>query len=324
LPSVCGTNYPEFEIIVSDNHSEDESVDWIKQHHPDVRVVELDQNYGYCGGNNRAASYARGDILVFLNNDIKVEKNWLHPLNNTFTQYPEAQVVQPKLRDLNKPDYFEYAGAAGGFIDKYGYPFCRGRIFDTLEKDRGQYDDHTEIFWASGAAMAVRRPHFKQLNGFDEDFEFHMEEIDFCWRTWNRGGTVRYNPESIVYHLGGGSLPMGHPRKVRYNFRNSLIMLVKNLPDSYMLSRFPVRLVLDVIAAIHAVLKGNFRDFKAIIQAHIDFWTTFRLTSKKRKTLKKELFTDNRPIKETHIKNRMLIYEYFLKGKTTYRQLFSE
>lgn len=324
MPSVCNTEYPKFEIIVSDNNSKDESVAWIKQHYPDVKVVELDQNYGYCGGNNRAVSHATGDILLFLNNDVKVEKNWLHPLNQTFTQYPGAKVVQPKLRDLKKPDYFEYAGAAGGFIDNYGYPFCRGRIFDTLEKDRGQYDDHTEIFWASGAAMAVRKPHFEQLKGFDEDFEFHMEEIDFCWRTWNRGGAVRYNPESTVYHLGGGSLPMGHPRKVRYNFRNSLIMLMKNLPDTYLLRRLPVRLLLDLIAALHAVLTGNFGDFKAIIQAHIDFWSTFGLTRTKRETLKKELHANTHPISKTPIKNRMLIYEYFLKGKTTYRQLFSE
>lgn len=324
LPSVCNTDFPNFELIVSDNHSEDESTTWIKQNYPDVTVVELDQNYGYCGGNNRAATHASGDILLFLNNDVKVEENWLHPLNSTFTQYQDVQVVQPKLLDFTNPSYFEYAGAAGGFIDKYGYPFCRGRIFDTLEKDKGQYDDHTEIFWASGAAMAVRKQHFERLGGFDEDFEFHMEEIDFCWRTWNQGGTVRYNPESTVYHLGGGSLPMGHLRKVRYNFRNSLIMLIKNLPYNNFLKRFTVRLLLDIVAAINALLRGNFGDFRAILQAHIDFWSKLGFTRKKRKALKRELSNDSQYRKKIPIMNRTLVYEYYIRGKTTYHQIFSD
>jgi len=285
LPSVAATDYPDFEIILSDNNSDDGSVSWVQEHYPDVRVVELDKNYGYCGGNNRAAHHADGDITVFLNNDVRVSPDWLTELDKTFRRLPNATVLQPKIRADKSPDHFEYAGAAGGCIDKFGYPFCRGRVFDTIEEDSGQYDEPTEIFWASGAAMAVRTDHFEQLGGFDEDFEFHMEEIDFCWRTWNAGEKIYYCPGSIVYHLGGGSLPMGHPRKVRYNFRNNLIMMCKNLPAAQLLTRFPVRYLLDVIAALRNLLSGQIDDCKAIVQAHQQFWKMWPETIKKRSRL---------------------------------------
>ncbi|MDX1638444.1 MAG: glycosyltransferase family 2 protein, partial [Balneolaceae bacterium] len=181
LPSVAETDYPDFEIILADNASTDGSAEWVEARYPGVKVVSLDNNYGYCGGNNRGANYAGGDILLFLNNDVKVAPDWLLELDKCITTHSEAAVFQPKIRSFSNPEEFEYAGAAGGFLDKYGYPFCRGRIFDTVEKDSGQYDLATDIFWASGAALAIRKERFEEVGGFDEDFEFHMEEIDLCW-----------------------------------------------------------------------------------------------------------------------------------------------
>ncbi|MDZ7693908.1 MAG: glycosyltransferase family 2 protein [Balneolaceae bacterium] len=228
LPSVAKTQYREMEIILADNASDDGSAEWVAAHYPEVKIVTFDQNYGYCGGNNRGARHAAGEILVFLNNDVEVEPDWIGHLDDCFREHPEAAAIQPKMRSYSNPAEFEYAGAAGGFIDKYGYPFCRGRVFDTVEKDTGQYDASSEIFWASGAALAIRKKQFEAIGGFDEDFKFHMEEIDLCWQLWNRGHSVRYCPQSVVYHLGGGSMPMGSPRKVYYNYRNNLKMLWKN------------------------------------------------------------------------------------------------
>lgn len=320
LPSVADTHYENLEIILADNASTDGSAKWVNQHYPKVKVATFDANYGYCGGNNRGAKHAEGDILVFLNNDVKVEPDWITKLNKCFQEHPEAAAIQPKMRSFSNPDEFEYAGAAGGFLDKYAYPFCRGRIFDTVEKDVGQYDVATEILWASGAALAIRKKQFEEIGGFDEDFEFHMEEIDLCWQLWNRGHTVRYCPESVVYHLGGGSMPMGSPRKVYYNYRNNLKMLWKNCSSQTLPWRFSVRYGLDIVAAFRSLLSGEWQEFVAIARAHLHFWKAFPTTSSKRKVLQKQRQISDDP---STLLSLNLVKSYFMKGNHRFNELLS-
>jgi len=320
LPSVAETDYPHFEILLADNASTDGSPDWVQEHYPEIRVVSLDRNYGYCGGNNRAAPEAEGDILVFLNNDVKVEPDWLFHLNRCFESDREIAAAQPKMLSYKNPSHFEYAGAAGGFIDRYGYPFCRGRIFDTIEEDRGQYDRPGEIFWASGAAFAVRKHIFKKNGGFDEDFEFHMEEIDLSWRIQNRGNRIYYCPESVVYHLGGGSLPMGSPRKVYYNYRNNLLMLWKNYNLRSLLFRFPIRILLDVVSAVRLLLIGDFPDVWAIVRAHAAFLKKLPGIHKKRIKLNRGRSGNREP---KNMVNKSIVWQYFIKGRNTFTDIES-
>lgn len=255
---MCATNYERFEIILADNASTDGSAAWVRSHFPQVRVETFDRNYGYCGGNNRAAAKARFDTLLFLNNDVEVEPGWLSPLNQLLEERPSVAVIQPKIRSYRQKTHFEYAGAAGGFLDKYGYPFCRGRIFDTIEEDLGQYDTPSPIFWASGAALVIRAPIFVQLGGFEEKFEFHMEEIDLCWQVHRAGKQVWYCPQSVVYHLGAGSLPVNSPRKVHFNFRNNLWMIRRNLRGWNRFKVLWVRGILDELASLQFLFTGKF------------------------------------------------------------------
>ncbi|MGM0545189.1 MAG: glycosyltransferase family 2 protein [Bacteroidota bacterium] len=319
FPSVAATEYPDFEIILADNASTDGSKQWIREHYPEVKIAEFDKNYGYCGGNNRAVPYAKGDILLFLNNDVRVEPDWLHGLAMCFNKSPEIAAVQPKMLSDEQPDFFEYAGAAGGFLDQFGYPFCRGRIFDTVERDENQYDFPTDILWASGAALAIRKEQFKKVGPFDEDFEFHMEEIDLCWRLWNMGYRVRYCPDSTIYHLGGGSLPMDSPRKVYYNYRNNLRMIWKNSSTDTLPLRFWGRYFLDIIAALKTLWEGDGKSFKAIAQAHLDFWKGFKETHQKRAQLQRERINEDDPIS---VLPTTIITEYFLKGNKRYQDIF--
>lgn len=317
LPSVLKTSYEHFEIIIADNASTDGTKEWIQNHAPECRIVTFDQNHGYCGGNNRAVPYAKGDILLFLNNDVRVEPDWLDHLNHSF-QKNSTGVVQPKLLNHHQPTHFEYAGAAGGMIDWLGYPFCRGRLFDHVEIDNGQYDDEAPIFWASGAAFAIRRNIFSDLGGFNEDFEFHMEEIDLCWRVWHCGYKVCYQPESVVYHLGGGSMPMGSPRKAYYNYRNSLLMLAINLQNLRAPKIF-LRLCLDGIAGIRSLLQLKPKETFAIIKAHFGFYKRLPSALFKRSQLKSmpNYSTDS----AAPVYDKLIITEAFLKGKTRYTEL---
>lgn len=316
LPSVAATSYPDFEIIIADNASTDGSADWVRENIPGAKIATFDHNYGYCGGNNRAVKYSTGDILIFLNNDVRVEPDWLQPLADTFSD-SSVGVAQPKMLSVNEPEKFEYAGAAGGMIDRMGYPFCRGRIFDVVETDHGQYDTPEEIFWASGAAFAVRKDLFIELGGFDEDFEFHMEEIDFCWRAHKTGKRIMSQPASVVYHLGGGSLPMGSPRKVYYNYRNSLMMLTKNL-DSLLFPKILFRLILDGIAGLRSLLQGKPAETWAIIRAHFAFYSRIGRTLTKRSRL---LHSSLHPTPHHLIYHKLIIVQAFLYGKTTYSEL---
>lgn len=311
---MVASNYDDFEVILADNASDDNSVNWVRKHFPSVKIALFDQNYGYTGGNNRAVPYANKEILIFLNNDVKVDPNWLNGLNKAFNKSDNIVAVQPKILSYKEPEYFEYAGAAGGFLDSLGYPFCRGRVLDSIERDEHQYDSEIDIAWASGAAFAIRKEVFEEMGGFDEDYQFHMEEIDLCWRTLNAGYRIIYTPESTVYHLGGGSLPMGSSRKVYFNFRNSLFMLWKNLPSSQLWVKFPLRILLDIIAAFRSLISGKPAEFFAIAKAHYHFLVGFRTINKKRK---KTIRTKNIQI----LTPILLIWRYFAKGKKKFSDL---
>ncbi len=316
LPSVATTDYPDYEIILADNASSDETRIWVTDNYPKVKIATFDANYGYCGGNNRAAEIAQKDILLFLNNDVEVTPDWLNKINDAFENNANIGAAQPKILAYERKDYFEYAGAGGGLIDGWGYTFCRGRIFDHVEDDHGQFEEQTDIFWASGAALAIRNNLFKELGGFDEDFEFHMEEIDLCWRVQRAGYKVSYIPKSSVYHLGGGSLPMGSSRKVYYNFRNNLFMLWKNASPKFMFIRFPIRFVLDIVAAWKSLFSGNPHEFLAIAKAHIHFFLLLNKIHKKRKNSSLA-----RPSSLTGQFNFMIIWSYFFKGRRNFRDL---
>jgi GT2 family glycosyltransferase len=313
LPSVVETEYSDFEIIIADNNSTDGTKEWLAETFPEVKIAEFDNNYGYTGGNNRAVPFATNDILLFLNNDVEVTPNWLDSISQTFELDTNIAIVQPKLRSYKEPELFEYAGAAGGFLDTLGYPFCQGRILDSVEADNGQFDEIREITWASGAAIAVKKEVFEQLGGFDEDFEFHMEEIDLCWRAINSSHKIVYTPGSTVYHLGGGSLPMGSTRKVYYNFRNSLFMLWKNLPVSQLWYKIFLRLILDGVAAFRSLISGRPGELIAILKAHIHFYTKLPLIHKKRKQIGIKSKEVLRPV--------LIIWHYFLRGKKTYNDI---
>lgn len=316
LPTVVRTNHSQFEIILADNASTDGSAEWVKKEYPDVRIVTLDKNYGYCGGNNRGAKHAKYNTLVFLNNDVAVDPNWLNPIDEMMSGNSLIGAVQPKIRSFNQPDHFEYAGAAGGFIDTMGFPFCRGRIFATLEKDQGQYNTPSPIFWASGAALVVRKDIFEQLDGFYEPFEFHMEEIDLCWRIQLSGKQIWYCPKSLVFHLGGGSLSADNPRKTYYNFRNNLIMLARNLPKQWRFFIILNRLELDGLAGFQFLLKGQFRNMIAIIKAHFAFYGHLNQINTWRKSRETSKF---KPLKElSGSLNGSIIASYFLAGRKTW------
>lgn len=316
LPSLFKTEFTDFEVIIADNASDDETLSWIKKNFPVCKIASLEKNFGYAGGNNRAAKIAEGDILLFLNNDVEVTPQWLEPVVKAFNE-PDTAVVQPKIRSVRNRDKFEYAGAGGGYIDWLGYPFCRGRIFDTVEDDQGQYNDRTSIFWASGAAFAIRKEVFNDLGGFDSDFEFHMEEIDLCWRTLKSGYNVLYEPESVVYHYGGGSMPENTPRKVFYNFRNSLLMLSKNL-DSFMALKIFTRLTLDGLSGLKFLFEGKPENMIAVIRAHFSFYRLVGSSLRKRR---------NYLIRNQELTKRKLIYpklipiKYFIGRKRTYNDL---
>jgi len=281
LPSILQFSH-EATVYLADNASTDDSISFVMANFPTVEIVRNDNNFGFARGYNEALKHIDAEIYALVNSDIEVTENWLLPIIETFEKEPETAIIQPKILDFKNKDYFEYAGAAGGFIDKYGYPYCRGRIFDTIEKDEGQYDDDREIFWASGACFFIRSSFYKELNGFDDDFFAHQEEIDLCWRAFNQGYKIKYNHKSVVYHVGGATLQQGNPKKTFLNFRNSLLMLTKNLPKETLYSVLLQRMLLDGIAGIQFIFQGNFIHFIAVLKAHASFYGLFSNTYKKR------------------------------------------
>lgn len=310
LPSVIRYS-PEASVYVADNASTDESIAFVKSNYPTVKIVQNKTNQGFAGGYNDALRHVDAEIYALVNSDIEVTENWLKPILETFEAEPETAIIQPKILDFKKKDHFEYAGAAGGFIDQFGYPFCRGRVFDTLERDNGQYNDKTEIFWASGACFFIRSSVYKELKGFDEDFFAHQEEIDLCWRTINKGYKIKYCSESIVYHVGGATLQQSNPKKTFLNFRNSLLMLTKNLPQDALFQVLIIRLLLDAIAGVKFILEGQFSHCWAIIRAHFSFYGLFLSNYKKRE--KKQI--------EIYFKTKSIVYGYYVKNGTVFADL---
>ncbi|SHM90601.1 hypothetical protein SAMN05444266_11378 [Chitinophaga jiangningensis] len=271
LPSVCKSTYGNLQLIMADNASTDDSVAYVEQHYPQVRVIRNPGNNGFAGGYNEALQHVEADIYVLLNQDVEVEAGWIEPVVAMMQQDPKIAACQPKLRSWHNRDEFEYAGAAGGWMDILGYTFCRGRILYTTEKDLGQYDDPQDIFWATGAALFIRSHCFHEAGGFDADFFAHMEEVDLCWRLKRLGYRICYCPQSVVYHVGGGSLPQGNPRKLYLNFRNNLMMLWKNLHSEDRWIVLSQRFFLDILAAMKSLAAGKPKDMKAIFKAYIDY-----------------------------------------------------
>lgn len=310
LPDVIKTTDKNVaDIIVADNGSTDNSVNVLKMEFPEVKLLEFDENYGFAEGYNRAISQTGYKYTVLLNSDVATTDGWINYLYDYMEAHPETGACQPKIRSVEEPDKFEYAGASGGFLDCNGYPYCRGRMFATLEVDNGQYDDVISIFWATGAALMVRSELYIKAGGLDKDFFAHMEEIDLCWRILLKGYDIKAIPSSVVYHLGGGSLPASNPRKTYLNFRNNLLLLHKNLPDATRGKKLFRRRLLDTVAWAKFMLTFDFKNANAILKAHKDFRTM------------KKMYTSHPGVdlldtrEDTH---RNILVDYYLKGKKTW------
>jgi GT2 family glycosyltransferase len=318
LPEVVRNSGLEGAVVyVADNNSSDGSVDYIKNNFPAVRLVLLDKNYGFAGGYNKALKQIDAEYFLLLNSDVAPGKDWLPPLVDMMDANTNVAACAPKIKSYKEPEFFEYAGAAGGFIDKYGFPYCRGRLFDVLEKDEGQYNDPMPVFWGSGAALLIRSDIYLACGGLDEDFFAHMEEIDLCWRVKNRGYEIMSVPQSEVFHLGGGTLHQQNSHKTYLNFRNNLFMLVKNLPRKRFKRRLLFRMILDGVAAAHFLLKGEFGFFGAVAKAHYSFYRSRGKMMKKRKALVPLI----KKYQHDEIFNGSLVWNFFFKKQRTFDEL---
>lgn len=300
LPSVINNN-DGYEIIVADNASTDDSVNFLKTKFADIKIIQLANNDGFAGGYNNALKEIEAEYYVLLNSDVEVTPNWTQAIIDLMDKDKSIAACQPKILSYQQKTHFEYAGAAGGYIDWLGYPFCRGRVFDSYEEDKGQYNDTQEIFWATGACMFVRAEVFHQLGGFDANFFAHMEEIDLCWRIKNQGNRILYSSASTVYHVGGGTLHKSNPRKTFLNYRNGLAMLYKNLPSNRLFSTIFLRLILDGISGIKLLVDGSLADVWAIIKAHFAFYAMIPKLERKA------------PKQVNHVYQKSIVWEYFVK-----------
>ena len=317
LPNVVeNTNAELADIVVADNASTDGSVEFMRQRFPEIRMVCNASNGGFATGYNLALRQIEAEYFVLLNSDIEVTPNWIEPIITLMDSDRTIAACQPKILSFFEKDKFEYAGAAGGFIDRYGYPFCRGRVFQHLEKDTGQYDDVCEVFWATGACMFVRADLYLKHGGLDDSFFAHMEEIDFCWRMKNLGFKILCCPQSKVYHIGGGTLPKSSARKTYLNFRNNLSLLCKNLPSNRVFWVIFYRILLDWVAALKFLFNGGLADFWAVIRAHFAFYGRIPAIRKVRKTL------SNHQVGQMYQRN--IVFENFLKGRKKYSELDPE
>jgi GT2 family glycosyltransferase len=315
LPSVI-THSTGAEIIVADNASTDQSVSILEKEFPTIRIIRLDRNYGFCGGYNRALQLVTADYYILLNSDIEVTTGWLQPMINLLDTNPTIAAVHPKILSYHHRHLFEYAGAAGGYIDTLGYPFCRGRIFDYVEEDKGQYNDVRQVFWATGACLMIRSKVYHQFNGLDEDFFAHMEEIDLCWKLQRDQQQIYYCGNSTVYHVGAGTLGYDNPRKTYLNFRNGLSLIFKHFDTGELLYKFPLRITLDLLAALNYLLKGKTGNAGAVIQAHWSFLNSIANNWRKRQKLRDRY---PRYIK-TMIYPGIIIVDFFLRGKRKINQ----
>ena len=301
----------EANIYVADNCSTDNSVQTLKIEFPEITIIKNKENYGYAKGYNGALKFIEEPFWVLLNSDVEVTENWLKSPMYLFENDNKIAVIQPKILDFKNKEYYEYAGAAGGFIDLFGYPFCRGRIFNTLEKESDLYNQESDIFWASGACFFVRKDIFNLLNGFDDNYFAHQEEIDFCWRAINKGYSIKFTPKSTVFHIGGATLKNSNPKKTYLNFRNSLITLLKNLPNLYIIPIILSRLILDGIAGLQFLFSGKILHTLAIIKAHFSFYYNFYYCLKNRQGC----FTNK------YYKTKSILLKYYIFRKKFYYEI---
>ncbi|NVJ87878.1 MAG: glycosyltransferase family 2 protein [Flavobacteriaceae bacterium] len=312
LPSVIKYSLEYADVYIADNASTDNSIAFVKENYPEINIIVNKENGGYAKGYNDALKHIKADIFCLLNSDIEVTNNWLKPIIDVFNKNEKTAVVQPKILDFKDKSKFEYAGAAGGYLDFFGFPFCRGRIFNSIEKDYNQYNDEATIFWASGACLFVKSAVFFEANGFDEDYFAHQEEIDLCWRIHNLGYTIKYCGLSIVYHVGGATLNNMHPKKTFLNFRNSLFNIIKNTPSNWMIIIILSRLFLDGLAGIRFILQFKINHTFAIIKAHFSFYYYFIKFLKKRKNVKQS-------VKYYRVKS--IVWQYFVLRKKKFSVL---
>ncbi|TDO20626.1 glycosyltransferase family 2 protein [Pedobacter duraquae] len=316
LPQVIQSKYPNLKIVVGDNGSTDDSVEFVKREFPTIEVIENRLNLGFAGGYNEVLLQVDADYFVLLNSDVSVPENWIQPVIDLMESDDLIAAAQPKIKWYQDQQQFEYAGAAGGFLDRFGFPFCRGRIFNVIETDHGQYDDNCEIFWASGAALFIKRKCWFEVSGLDADFFAHMEEIDICWRLKNLGYKIMYCHEAEVYHVGGATLNTENPHKTFLNFRNNLYILQKNLPENELLSLLFCRIWIDFVAWIHFLLTGKPKFAWAVSKAHFEFFRNLTKTSRKRKD--KQM-----PFNElTGVYHSSVVWAFFVIGYRKFSQLF--
>ncbi|MEI3797980.1 MULTISPECIES: glycosyltransferase family 2 protein [Chitinophaga] len=315
LPSVCRSTYGNLQLVLADNASTDDSVAFVAAHYPQIRIIRNPRNDGFAGGYNDALQHVQADIYVLLNQDVEVEPGWIEPVVALMQQDTKIAACQPKMRAYKDPDEFEYAGAAGGWMDILGYTFCRGRILYTTEKDNGQYDDVKDIFWATGAALFIRSACYHQVGGFDRDFFAHMEEVDLCWRLQRAGYRICYCPDSRVFHVGGGSLPQGNPRKLYLNFRNNLMMLWKNLHSEDRWIVLVQRFFLDILAGVKSLVAGKPKDMAAIYRAYKDYYRW------RRTYVKKDDLPEMKLMKMSGVFHGIMIWRYYFLGHKHFSEL---
>ena len=324
LPSVMSSTWPNLDIIVGDNASTDSSVEFIRQEYPAIKIIQNDQNYGFTGGYNKVLQQVGADYYILLNSDVEVSPGWIAPVIDLMEGDPLIAAAAPKIRAFNQRNHFEHAGAAGGYIDKYGYPFCQGRMFYEIEEDRGQYQQSHEVFWATGAAMFIKKHCWDEAGGFDDRFFAHMEEIDLCWRLKNMGYKVMYCAGSEVFHLGGGTLNAENPFKTFLNFRNNLLLLQNNLPFWRAVFTISARIWMDLLALSRFLSEGKRKDAWAVSRAHQNF--VLRLFKGDRRKQTQQLQTANckLPTKKYPLKgiyNGSLVWDFFVKKKKHFTEL---
>jgi len=315
LPSVLSTDYPNYKVVIADNASTDDSVQFLKTTYPQLEIINLVKNFGFAKGYNEALKKITADYYVLLNSDVETTPGWLTPMIQLLEKNKVNGACQPKILMHKNRAYFEYAGAAGGWLDAYGYPFARGRVFDICEEDKSQYNDIAEVFWASGSSLVIRSEVFHQMNGFDEYFFAHQEEIDLCWRMQLSGYKIFCCPQAVVYHIGGGTLPRGNSKKTFLNFRNNQIMLAKNLPRSEKWWKIPFRMTLDIISAVKGLLSGDGGYFVAIFRAHLGF-IKWIFTGKRANKLKRRKLNQLAGLYEGNI-----AWQHFAKKKNCFSDI---
>lgn len=314
LPSVLASSYPNLKIILGDNASTDNSVHFVRENHPAVYIIQNETNLGFAGGYNQILDQIEADYYILLNSDVEVSPHWIEPVIAMMQADNLIAVAQPKILSYTDKTKFEYAGAAGGFIDKLGYVFCRGRLFDSLETDEGQYNTASEIFWASGAAFFIKKQIWQESGGLDSDFFAHMEEIDLCWRLKNKGYKIMYCPDSEVYHVGGGTLSVESSFKTYLNFRNNLVMLQKNLPKKKVFTIIFIRYWLDLLSILKFMMQGNMKNAFAVNKAHVYFFKNFNKNRKK-------ISESTSIVNLTGIYNKSIVWDFFGKGIKKFSEL---